>query len=207
MWASLHFILTEVKNLFFYPSSFAFPSHSIFNYMYYCIVSLFPFSALTFTWPIFVSRFWLNSILNICGYGMVPIAMYSNCWMVVFLPSKHSSGKAAFWVYDNNLLGRKGIKKHICIWKGKWIKFRRNNLAKRGRFLNFPFPRELQQIQWSNAANSIDNQEQELKISCDGLLSAATVNHCTRQLVSFLVSNRLLFLISFFPFFLFEKLY
>ena len=119
MWTSLHFILTEVKNLFFHPSSFAFPSHSIFNYMYYCIVSLFPFSALTFTWPIFVSRFWLNSILNICGYGMVPIAMYSNCWMVVFLPSKHSSGKAAFWVYDNNLLGRKGIKEHICIWKGK----------------------------------------------------------------------------------------
>ena len=119
MWASLHFILTEVKNLFFHPSSFAFPSHFIFNYMYYCIVSLFPFSALTFTWPIFVSRFWLNSILNIWGYGMVPIAMYSNCWMVVFLPSKHSSGKAAFWVYDNNLLGRKAIKEHICIWKGK----------------------------------------------------------------------------------------
>ena len=93
MWASLHFILTEVKNVFFHPSSFAFPSHSIFNYMYYCIVSLFPFSALTFTWPIFVSRFWLNSILNICGYGMVPIAMYSNRWMVVFLdlePLKHS---------------------------------------------------------------------------------------------------------------------
>ena len=34
---------------------------------------------------------------------------------MVFLPSKHSSGKAAFWVYDNNLLGRKGIKEHICI--------------------------------------------------------------------------------------------
>ena len=34
-------------------------------------------------------------ILNKCGYGDLPIAIYSNLWFVLFLPSKHSSGKAA----------------------------------------------------------------------------------------------------------------
>ena len=40
---------------------------------------------------------------------MLLIAIYSNYWFVVLLPSKHTSSKAAFWGYAHNLLGRKGI--------------------------------------------------------------------------------------------------
>ena len=39
---------------------------------------------------------WIVS-LNKCGYGNLPIAIYSNLWFVLFLPSKHSSGKAAIF--------------------------------------------------------------------------------------------------------------
>ena len=57
----------------------------------------------------FTRRFWLNSFLNKCGYGMLPIAIHSNSWFVVLLPSKHTAGKAELWGYANNLLGRIGI--------------------------------------------------------------------------------------------------
>ena len=40
-----------------------------------------------FDWTVFINK---------CGYGILPIAIYSICQLVLFLPCTHSSGKAAF---------------------------------------------------------------------------------------------------------------
>ena len=94
IWASLRFILTVVKDVFFHPSSSPCPSHSPFSYIYIVFLAFSVPSPLLgqtlyqgFDWTVF---------LNKCGYGILLIAIYSICWLVIFLPSKHSSGKAAF---------------------------------------------------------------------------------------------------------------
>ena len=88
---------------------------------------LFTFMAFSVPWPLMGQTLYIGFdwivILNKCGYGNLPIAIYSNLWFVLFLPSKHSSGKAAIFSMGSCAYNLYGRKKHKKCFRNHGINF------------------------------------------------------------------------------------